>query len=385
MSFPHDDKAWVSAADFLRGRLKPADRLVAPDLFRWVIPRAQRFLAARNASPADFAWIVVHKGELAGIPRSFLDSLPRAALPVFANDVFVIWATSADNTLKDLSESAHVRAFFVNLDALPAAAVPRVGAVRVPTPEPARALRPPPPPEARDAPVRPWLAPGGIGGVPGAARERAFQQELDRLAEDYLAGGRGRRVLDIGCGSGRLAEALPHAEAVTGIDIDPAALMRAQTRHLGQPHFAFARMDATRMAFADSSFDCAVILDGADALADLPGALAEAARVLAPGGLLLVTAPNRDSLPLRALRRLALPVPGRAFRVSELTGMLRAAGLAVIRSDGLFLSPGWALPGTGGALGPLEEDPEFIEAARLLGRRVGPDYALAFALLARKG
>jgi hypothetical protein len=65
--------------------------------------------------------------------------------------------------------------------------------------------------------------------------------------------------------------------------------------------------------------------------------------------------------------------------------MLRAAGLTVIRSEGLFLSPGWSLPGAGGALGPLEEDPEFVEAARLLGARVGPDYALAFALLARKG
>lgn len=387
MSFPHDDKAWVAAADFLRGRLKPSDRLVAPDLFRWVIPRAQRFLAARNAAPGDFEWIVVHKGELAGIPRFFLDALTRAALPVYANDVFVIWATVPDKSLKDLSDSDHVRAFHANLEALPAAIVPRAGAavVRMPTDEPTRSLRAPPPPELRDIPVRPWLSAGGIGGVPGAARERAFQQELDRIVEEYLQGGRGQSVLDIGCGSGRLAAALPQAEAVTGIDTDPASLARAQARHLTQPHFAFARMDAARLAFADSSFDSAVILDGADALADLPGALAEAARVLAPGGLLLVTAPNRDSLPLRALRRLALPVPGRAFAVGELTGMLRAAGLTVIRSDGLFLSPGWALPGAGGALGPLEEDPEFVEAARLLGRRVGPDYALAFALLARKG
>jgi hypothetical protein len=36
-------------------------------------------------------------------------------------------------------------------------------------------------------------------------------------------------------------------------------------------------------------------------------------------------------------------------------------------------------------LGLLEEDPEFVEAERLLGRRAGPDYALAFAVLACKG
>jgi hypothetical protein len=99
----------------------------------------------------------------------------------------------------------------------------------------------------------------------------------------------------------------------------------------------------------------------------------------------MVTAPNRDSLPLRALRRLGLPTPGRSFSALELTGMLRAVGLTVVRSDGLFLSPGWALPGASGALAPLEEEPEFVEAARILGRRAGPDYALAFCLLARKG
>jgi hypothetical protein len=49
-----------------------------------------------------------------------------------------------------------------------------------------------------------------------------------------------------------------------------------------------------------------------------------------------------------------------------------------------MLSFGWAMPGASSAFGPLEEDPEFIEAARTLGRRCGPDHALAIAALARK-
>jgi hypothetical protein len=49
-----------------------------------------------------------------------------------------------------------------------------------------------------------------------------------------------------------------------------------------------------------------------------------------------------------------------------------------------MLSPGWAIPGVDRGLRPLE-DPEFVEAERLLGRRAGPDYALAFAVLACKG
>jgi hypothetical protein len=42
------------------------------------------------------------------------------------------------------------------------------------------------------------------------------------------------------------------------------------------------------------------------------------------------------------------------------------------------------MPGAGSAFATLEEDPEFIEAARVLGRRCGPDQALAIAVLARK-
>ncbi len=372
MSFPHDDQAWAETAEFLRPRLAPADRLVAPDPFRWVIPRAQRFLAARANEPRAFDWVVTHKGELGAMPRAFLDLLPSQAVPVFANPVFVVWATAPGPALTDVSDSDHVRAFHVNAEALPMeVAAPAPGM----TPALARTALP----VAEGAPSRPWLA----TGMPGAARERAFQEELDRLVEDYLAPALGQAVLDVGCGSGRFGS-LAGAASLTGIDLDEAALARARARHAAQPQAGFQRMDATALSFAEASFDTVMMIDLVEALADLPAALAEASRVLARGGRLMLTAPNRESLPLRALRRLGQPPPGRTFSVGELTGMLRAVGLAVMRSDGIFLSPGWALPGAASALAPLEEDPEFVEAARILGRRTGPDYALAFCLLARK-
>jgi SAM-dependent methyltransferase len=400
MSFPHDDKAWAATAEFLRGRLAANDRLVAPDPFRWVIPRAQRFLQARGMEPKGFDWVVVHKGELDLVPRPFLAALPAAAVPVFANEVFVVFATAPKPDLADLTDSDHVRAFHANAEALspemplpaPATTWSRpdsVTSIRLPGaaaagPFALRATRPAarPAQDPKDIPPRPWLAPGG---VPGIARERAFQEELDRLIAEYLGPRPGEAVLDIGCGGGRLGGLMVAVPQVIGIDIAADALARARTRHAALPNFAFARMDAQRLGFADASFDAALLVDTIDALADPAAALAEASRVLARGGRLLVTAPNRDSLPLRALRRLALPSPGRGFSAPELTGMLRAVGLTVTRNDGLFLSPGWALPGAAGALAPLEEDPEFVEAARILGRRAGPDYALAFCLLARKG
>jgi SAM-dependent methyltransferase len=216
------------------------------------------------------------------------------------------------------------------------------------------------------------------------ARERAFQEELDRLVVDYFGTGEGLSLLDIGCGGGRLAPLLTGAAQVVGVDVAPAPLARARARHASLPGFAFARMDAASLGFAEASFDAALMLDLLDALPDPAAALAEAARVLARGGRLMVTATNKDSLPLRALRRLALPVPVGGVSVQELAGMLRAVGLAPVRMDGIFLSLGWAMPGVGGALGPLEEDPEFVEAARVLGRRCGPDQALAMCMMARK-
>lgn len=380
MSFPHDDQAWADTAEFLRTRLAPPDRLIAPDAFRWVIPRAQRFLAARANEPRAFDWIVTHKGELEVIPRIFLDTLPSHAVPVFANAVFVVWATAPAADLPDVTDSDHVRAFFVNAEALPMEASPIAAQPTAPSLPAALAPAPAAAAYGTDAPSRSWLA----AGLPGTARERAFQEELDRLVEDYLSPALGKAVLDIGCGAGRFAS-LGQAASLVGIDLDEAALARARARAAQQQQQArFQRMDAHMLSFGEASFDTVMMIDVADALADLPTALAEAARVLARGGQLMITAPNRESLPLRALRRLGQTAPGRAFSVQELTGMLRAVGLSVIRSDGIFLSPGWALPGAGSALAPLEEDPEFIEAARILGRRTGPDYAMAFCLLARK-
>jgi SAM-dependent methyltransferase len=365
MSFPHDDRPWAEAAAFLRDRLMPAHRLVAPDPFRFVVPRALRFAQLRAERPRGFDWVVVHKGQLDRVPRGFLLALPEEAVPVFGNEVFVIFATAPSADLADLGESDHVRAF---RNALPELAA-EAGA-----PVPRHA------PEIQSAP-RPWLQPGG---VPGTARERAWQDELDRLVVDYLGTAEGLSVLDIGCGSGRLAGLLTGASALVGVDLADDALARARARLGAQPGLAFARMDAARLGFPEASFDTAVMLDVADGLADLPAALAEAARVLARGGRLMLTASNRDSLPLRALRRLGQKVPPGGLSVQELTGMLRAAGLTPVRLDGVLLSLGWAMPGASSAFGPLEEDPEFIEASRMLGRRCGPDHALGIAVLARK-
>ena len=112
----------------------------------------------------------------------------------------------------------------------------------------------------------------------------------------------GQRVLDIGCGRGELVihSALRGARAV-GIDYSETAVAIAREALASHPpdvrqRASFALMDARRLGFADASFDTAFMTDVVEHLAppELAAALAEAHRVLRPGGRLVVhTSPNR--------------------------------------------------------------------------------------------
>ena len=97
------------------------------------------------------------------------------------------------------------------------------------------------------------------------------------------------RVLDAGCGSGRNMVELAGRGAVTGVELASRSLEVARARGLG-PVVPGSLDD--RLPFDDASFDLAVALDVLEHVADDAAALAELARVLAPGGRLLVTVPQ---------------------------------------------------------------------------------------------
>lgn len=102
------------------------------------------------------------------------------------------------------------------------------------------------------------------------------------------------RLLDIGCGLGYLMEALGQGFTRIGMDYDIHSLRANRERGLKN----MIRGDATRLPFKEQSMDviiCSEVLehlpDGMD-----EGALAELARVLRPGGRLLVTVPSLEGL-----------------------------------------------------------------------------------------
>lgn len=99
------------------------------------------------------------------------------------------------------------------------------------------------------------------------------------------------RLLDIGTGTGRLLELVaPRAESALGVDAsrDMLALARARLAEHGLANCAVRQADMFRLPLPDACFDVVtlqMVLHYAD---DPAAALAEAARVLKPGGTLLV-------------------------------------------------------------------------------------------------
>lgn len=134
--------------------------------------------------------------------------------------------------------------------------------------------------------MRTWreVAAGYDAGADGYdQRHDADRTRAARIERPLLDAVRGaRRVLELGVGTGRLL-AQVRAPVRIGVDVAGAMLVHAARRGL-----AVARADAQRLPFADGAFDAVLAGGGVLRYLDADRALAEAARVLAPGGRLAV-------------------------------------------------------------------------------------------------
>ena len=152
------------------------------------------------------------------------------------------------------------------------------------------------------------------------------------LAEARLTGR--ERVLDVGCGPGHTALAFaPRARQVVALDLSAQMLEagRGLASARGIANVRFEQGDVENLAFAAGEFDRVTSRFSAHHYPDPPRALAEVARVLRPGGRLLLVdsfAPNDDELDafLDAIERARDPSHVRNWRIAEWTGMMRAAG-----------------------------------------------------------
>lgn len=93
-------------------------------------------------------------------------------------------------------------------------------------------------------------------------------------------------VLDMGCGEGRTARSVAaHADRVVGIDSSPTLIRHAVAADTSSSYLV---CDATVLPFDDGSFDTVLAYNSLMDLDDMPRGVAEAARVLRPGGAFCV-------------------------------------------------------------------------------------------------
>jgi len=157
----------------------------------------------------------------------------------------------------------------------------------------------------------------------------------------------GRTALDVGCGAGLLCEPLARLGAsVTGIDAAPENIAAAEI-HAAQSGLAIDYR-AGGVEGLDGRFDLVTSLEVIEHVSDPAGFVRGLARVLADGGLLILSTPNRTPLSRLAMITIAEGT-GRIPRGThdwnkfltpeELTALLRDAGLRVIDTRGLGFSP----------------------------------------------
>ena len=126
--------------------------------------------------------------------------------------------------------------------------------------------------------------------VPSAKSSR---RRADRRGELFAEGtgiGPGRRVLELGCGTGEFTRRVARAGAeLVALDLSPELLAKARSKV--RTDARFVRGDATVLPFPTASFDavygCSILHH-----LDVAAALTEVRRVLRPGGRLVFSEPN---------------------------------------------------------------------------------------------
>lgn len=157
---------------------------------------------------------------------------------------------------------------------------------------------------------------------------------LFRGVREWIGARAAGDVLEVAIGTGRDLPFYRDDVRLTGLDLSPAMLdlARARAAALGR-EVALREGDAERLPFPDASFDTVVCALGLCSIPDPRRAVAEMARVLRPGGsLLLVDHVGSSWPPVWALQwlveRVTIPLAGEYFTRRQV-GAVEAAGLRI--------------------------------------------------------
>lgn len=232
-------------------------------------------------------------------------------------------------------------------------------------------------------------------------QEHLVQRQFGATAQDYVtspthaqgadlafiaaqaAACRPAHALDLGCGGGHVAYAIaPHSAKVTACDLSAPMLaaVEAEAARRGLANIATAQATAEALPFADASFDFLACRFSAHHWRDLPQGLAEARRVLQPGGTAIFADVIAPPLPaadthLQAIEVLRDASHGRDYSAREWQAMLAEAGFTLreMRQDRLRMEfASWTAR--------MRTPEPASHAIRYLQSRVSSDVAAHFAI-----
>jgi SAM-dependent methyltransferase len=104
----------------------------------------------------------------------------------------------------------------------------------------------------------------------------------------------GLDVLDIACGEGYGSALLSRRAArVIGADLSAAAVAHARERYAAAPNLAFREADCTALPFPSGTFDAIVSFETIEHIAGQAPFVDEMRRVLRPGGIVILSCPNK--------------------------------------------------------------------------------------------
>ena len=189
-------------------------------------------------------------------------------------------------------------------------------------------------------------------------RESEFKplHDINPLRVDYIekqaAGIAGKKILDVGCGGGILAEALAHKGAqVTGIDMADLSLKVAKL-HLHESKLDIDYQLSTVEDFADNNearFDIVTCLEMLEHVPDPASIIASASRMLKADGVLLLSTLNRNpksfALAILGAEYILRMLPRgtheykKFIKPSEMAAVLRANGLRLCDTTGMSYNP----------------------------------------------
>jgi SAM-dependent methyltransferase len=187
-----------------------------------------------------------------------------------------------------------------------------------------------------DSPADTTLVLTGERTIPGLDVENYWFRRHEVVYEQLAPRCAGLDVLEAGCGEGYGADLIARAaRRVIGLDYDDAAVAHVRARY---PRVEAIQGNLAALPLPDVAVDVVVNFQVIEHLWDQAQFIAECARVLRPGGLLMISTPNRITFspgrdtPIN-------PFHTRELNAAELTELLVDGGLVMVAMLGVFHGP----------------------------------------------